>query len=153
VIRVVVDASVAVKWAYPSRDDEADAAKALALLDGYRKGETALLQPPHWLAEIAAVVARQSPETTRQYLDVLYALRVPVAGGLEVYLQACELAIATGQHVFDTLYHAVALLTPECTLVTADERYYDKARTKGSIVLLRDFDFPTARAEDERSDS
>lgn len=139
-IRVVVDASVAVKWTYPFRDDEADGAKALALLDGYRKGETALLEPPHWLAEVAAVVARQTPETAREYIEILHALRVPVAGGLEVYLQACELAVATGQHVFDTLYHAVALLTSECTLVTADERYYYEARKEGSIALLRDLD-------------
>jgi predicted nucleic acid-binding protein len=140
VIRVVVDASVAVKWAYPFRDDEADGAKALALLDGYRRGEVALLEPPHWLAEVAAVVARQTPETAREYIEVLYALRIPVADSPEIYLGACELAVATGQHVFDTLYHALALTSPGCTLVTADERYYGKAHKEGSIVLLRDFD-------------
>ena len=48
----------------------------------------------------------------------------------------CELARALGQHVFDTLYHAVALLTPGAMLVTADERYYRKAAAYGSIVLL-----------------
>lgn len=141
-IRVVVDASVAVKWAYSFRDDEADGAIALALLDGYRKSEAALLEPPHWLAEVAAVIARKSPDTARDYIDVLCTLRVPVADGPEIYLRACELAVVTGQHVFDTLYHAVALLTPECTLVTADERYYDKARKAGGISLLRDFDMP-----------
>lgn len=139
-IRVVANASVAVKWAYPFRDDEADGAKALALLDGYRKGEIALLEPPHWLAEVAAVIVRQSPETALEYISVLYALRVPVADGPGVYARACELAIATGQHVFDTLYHAVALTSPGGTLVTADERYYDKARNEGAIALLRDFD-------------
>ena len=139
-IRVVADASVAVKWAYPFRNDEADGAKALALLDGYRKGEIALLEPPHWLAEVAAVIARQSPEAALEYINVLYALRVPVADGPGVYARACELAVTTGQHVFDTLYHAVALTSPDCTLVTADERYYDKSHKEGSIALLRDFD-------------
>jgi len=145
VIRVVADASVAVKWAYRFRDDEADGAKALALLDGYRKGETALLEPPHWLAEVAAVIARQSPEAALEYINVLYALRVPVADGPVVYARACELAITTGQHVFDTLYHAVALTSPDCTLITADERYYDNAHKEGSIMLLRDFDSVTGR--------
>jgi predicted nucleic acid-binding protein len=140
VIHVVADASVAVKWAYPFRDDEADGAKALALLGGYRKGEIALLEPPHWLAEVAAVIARQSPESALEYINVLYALRVPVADGPGVYARACELAIATEQHVFDTLYHAVALVSPACTLVTADERYYNKALKAGSIALLSDFD-------------
>lgn len=138
-IRVVVDASVAVKWAYPFRDDEADGAKALALLESYRKNDASLIEPSHWLAEVVAVITRQSPDMARQYIGVLWALRVPVADGPEIYLRASQLAVTTGQHVFDTLYHVVALLTPECTLVTADERYYDKARKAGAISLLRDF--------------
>ena len=58
-----------------------------------------------------------------------------------VYLTACELARTLGQHVFDTLYHAVALETPGAMLVTADERYYRKALGRGSILLLRRFKF------------
>jgi predicted nucleic acid-binding protein len=112
------------------------------LLDSYRKGEIALLEPPHWLAEVAAVVARQSPETARQYVEVLHSLRIPVADGPEIYSLACEIAATTGQHVFDTLYHAVALLVLDCPLITADERYYRSARVRGSIVLLRDFSLP-----------
>lgn len=139
-IRVVVDASVAVKWAFPFRDDEDDSAEALALLEGYRKGEITLLQPPHWLAEVFAVIARQSPAAARQYVAVLCALRVPVADTPEIYAAACELAISAEQHVFDTLYHAVALLTPDCTLITADERYYNKTRQAGAIKLLADLD-------------
>lgn len=138
-IRFVADASVAVKWAFPFRDDESDGEKAIALLDGFRKGKLALLQPPHWLAEVAAVVSRQSPSTASEYIDALYALRIPVADTRELYAVACGLAAVTGQHVFDTLYHAVALTTPEHMLVTADERYYRKARQVGSITLLRDF--------------
>ncbi len=138
-IRVVADASVAVKWVFPFRDNEKDGATAVALLDGFRRGVCRLVEPPHWLAEVAAVVSRQSPLTVCLDVDVLYALRVPVIDTPELYAIACELAVATGQHVFDTLYHAVALITPECTLVTADERYYRKARPAGSIALLHDF--------------
>ena len=69
----------------------------------------------------------------------------PVADTPELYALACELAAATGQHAFDTLYHAIALLTPDCTLVTADERYYKKARNAGSIVLLHEFDLATMK--------
>ena len=138
--RVVADASVAVKWAFPFRDDEEGGVKALALLDRFRRGETGLQQPPHWLAEVAAVISRRSPATARQDVDLLYALRVPVMDSPEVYALACELAVALDQHVFDTLYHAVALLAPECTLVTADERYYRKARKLGALSLLEQID-------------
>ncbi len=137
---VVADASVAIKWVFPFRDDEPDAAKAVTLIDGFKRGTARLLQPPHWLAEMAAVISRQSPATARRDIGILYALRVPVVDTPDLYALASELAAATGQHAFDTLYHAVALLTPDCMLVTADQRYYDGSRQAGAIVLLRDFD-------------
>jgi hypothetical protein len=37
--------------------------------------------------------------------------------------------------LFDTLYHATAF-EAEAVLITADQRYYDKASHLGSIVLL-----------------
>ncbi len=58
------------------------------------------------------------------------------------------LAVSLDQHLFHTLYHAVALVSPDCTLVTADERYYNKAHKERSIALLRDFD--PAKAEYRR---
>ena len=42
-------------------------------------------------------------------------------------------------HLFDTLYHAVAMQNPDATLVTADRRYYDKARSEGQIIMLADW--------------
>ena len=59
-----------------------------------------------------------------------------------LYLSACELARSLELQVFDTLYHAVALETPEASLITADEQYYRKAVTRGSIVLLRNLSMP-----------
>jgi hypothetical protein len=40
------------------------------------------------------------------------------------------------------LYHAVALHAPEATLVTADQRYFDKARSIGQILRLGDLPQP-----------
>jgi predicted nucleic acid-binding protein len=53
------------------------------------------------------------------------------------------LAIDTGTHLFDTLYHAVALEYAEATLVTADGRYCEKASVFGRIIELCDWT-PTA---------
>jgi predicted nucleic acid-binding protein len=50
-----------------------------------------------------------------------------------------ELAIELKQHLFDTFYHAVALETPNTTLITADERYLRAARSKGQIIDLMDW--------------
>lgn len=51
---------------------------------------------------------------------------------------ASDLSIRLNHHLFDTLYHAVALKAG-ATLVTADERYYAKAANLGHIMRLADF--------------
>lgn len=139
-ILVVVDASVAVKWFLQPTEAEQGHDRAVALLQGVRSGQIALLQPSHWLAEVAAVLSRLAPATARQNIEDLYAMRIPVMETAEIYVTASKLAVSLDQHLFDTLYHAVALASPDCTLVTADERYYEKAHKEGSIALLRDFD-------------
>jgi hypothetical protein len=58
---------------------------------------------------------------------------------LGVYFRPTTLAIETGQHVFDTLYHAVALERDDATLITADDRYRRKAENQGRIAALRDW--------------
>lgn len=136
--RLVVDASVVVKWLVPQRKDEADTEQALILLDGIKGGRVRVHQPVHWLAETAAVLARLSPETAAEDVADLYAMSLPVESGPEVYLVACDLAQSLNQHVFDTLYHAVALTLPNTVLVTADARYERSARRRGAVLLLRD---------------
>lgn len=136
--RLVVDASVAVKWLVPHRKDEADTEQALILLDGIKRGQVHVHQPVHWLAETAAVLVRLSPETAAEDVADLYATGLPVESGPEVFLIACDLAQALNQHVFDTLCHAVALTLPNTALVTADARYERSARRRGAIMLLRD---------------
>lgn len=69
--------------------------------------------------------------------------QVPVLDELEVYLEAARLSAASGKHVFDTLYHAVALRRRGASLVTADGRYYRHARRAGRVLLLQDFVVPT----------
>jgi predicted nucleic acid-binding protein len=136
VTRIVVDASVVIKWLLPDRADQADSERALALLSGIQEGTLEAIQPPHWLAEVAAVLARLTPNTVDDDISDLYAMQLPVLDTPGIYLTACELARSLGHHLFDTLYHAVALEMEGALLVTADERYYRKASARGSIALL-----------------
>lgn len=136
--RLVIDASVIVKWVLPQREEEADTEQALAVLERVRAGEVRVHQPVHWLAEVASVLVRLSPDTAEVDVADLYAMNLPVEGSPEVYLIACDLARALNHHVFDTLYHAVALTLADTVLVTADARYERNARRRGAIVLLRD---------------
>lgn len=139
-IRMVADASVIVKWVFPSRSDEADTGKALKLLETIKAEQIGLYQPPHWLAETAAVITRLSPETALEDIDDLYEMEFPVMDTPEIYATACNLSRTLDHHLFDTLYHAVALHLDDTALVTANERYYQKARDRGRISLLADFD-------------
>lgn len=136
---VVLDASVVVKWIFPDRPQESHSLLALQILQHIKEARLPVMQPPHWLAEVAAVATRLEPQVAREALPLLYALEFPVSGGLEVYQRACSLAATFSQHVFDTLYHAVALSEPDATLITADEQYYRKAAKAGRIVRLRDY--------------
>ena len=143
VVRAVVDASVAVKWIFPDAENEADARAAMALLRAIQSGSVQVVQPAHWLAEVAAVISRLAPQAVHEEVGLLYAMEFPVLETLDVYEQACKLAVQFKHHLFDTLYHAVALCASDTTLVTADERYYRKVRSAGGITRLENFRIPS----------
>jgi predicted nucleic acid-binding protein len=63
-------------------------------------------------------------------------MEFPVTRELAIFKKAGQISHDLNHHLFDTLYHAVALVHGG-VLVTADERYFLKARRIGSIVRLR----------------
>lgn len=139
-MNIVVDASVIVKWLLQDPDREADTEKATRLMGTIVSGEQSVLQPVHWLTEVAAVLSRESTETATEDVAMLSALEFPIADEVVVLPKACALAIELRQHVFDSYYHAVALETADTVLVTADERYLRTARPKGRIIHLREWE-------------
>lgn len=139
---VVVDASVIVKWLIPRKDDENDIEQALAVLACIKSREVDIFQPPHWLAEVAAVATRLIPQSADEDIRDLCAMKFPVAETPEIYRHASELSRTLGHHLFDTLYHATALSLGDAHLVTADEKYYSTAASHGHILLLKDFRLP-----------
>ena len=138
-MRVVVDASVAVKWFVRFSPQEEDVDAALAVFDRVARGELQLVQPPHFVAEVAAVLARVKPlDAAADVLDLMMIEHTTLATP-EIYKQALQLALRHQHHLFDTLYHAVALQTPGATLITADKRYFNKAKPAGHIAWLADW--------------
>ena len=142
-MRVVVDASVALKWFFRTHDDEADVEQALDLLRGVADDRVSLVQPVHFIAEVAAVLVRQVvPQTAHARLRDLLDVEISIVDTQTVYARAMRLSARHDHHLFDTLYHAVALETDAAVLVTADDRYARKARSEGGIVRLADFVLP-----------
>jgi predicted nucleic acid-binding protein len=136
VTTVVLDASVVVKWALADPEAEPDTEQALRVLEALRGGRAVALEPPHWLAEVAAVLCRLVPRRAREVVRLLQAMELPVSDHPDLYARACDLSVQLGEHVFDTLYHAVALTEADALLVTADERYYRRAVKAGRIARI-----------------
>jgi predicted nucleic acid-binding protein len=59
-VKLVVDASVALKWFLGASEANLDQAGAVAA--AIERADTELFAPPHWTAEVAAVLARLEPE-------------------------------------------------------------------------------------------
>lgn len=136
---VVLDASVIIKWLLQDPEREAGTDKATEVMESITKGDLPVLQPTHWLVEVGAVLARESPATAGDDVMMLNALELPVTDDPQVLRRGVELGIELKQHLFDTFYHAVALENEDSVLVTADQRYLRAAQAKGRIIDLMDW--------------
>ena len=111
-IPITLDASVIVKWFHPVAA-EPGVSRALAIRREYEGRNVTLFQPPHWRAEVAAVLARLSTSDPARDVSDLCALGAQTIDTTETYVRAARLATRLSQHLFDTLYHAVALDVPD----------------------------------------
>jgi len=134
-----IDSSVIIKWIFPEKTEENHVPQALLLLRAIKQNTIKVLQPTHWLAETIAVIVRLQPEIAGESIDLLSAMEFPVINIPEVYQLACQLSERYEHHLFDTLYHAVALYSGNAQFVTADEKYYRKTYKQGAIVRLDEF--------------
>ena len=132
-MKIVVDASVAVKWVL----DEPGSEAALALRD------QELIAPALWLAEAANALWRHArtgeigdDEAIAYFSELLQA---PVASiAIEPHVGAAlKLATEIGHPVYDCIYLALAL-HHQTHVVTADRRFAAAANTSfaGGVRLL-----------------
>ncbi len=136
----VLDASVVVKWFMTDAENESDLMKALELLTALRNDNLQVLQPVHWLIEVAAVITRLQPDHAQTVISALYAMELPIGHDPIILNLACRLSKKYHHHLFDTLYHAVALSQENATLVTADVVYFNKTSQEGKIILLSELE-------------
>jgi predicted nucleic acid-binding protein len=123
--RVVVDASVAIKWFVP--EVHSGAARHL-LRDGI-----ALLAPDLIWAEVANALWRKwrDRELAAEHVEGIlndfrrYPLRV--CSGESLYDVAWPVARGSGRTFYDSLYLALAM-SNGCRLVTADLRFYNAVK-------------------------
>lgn len=123
---VVVDASVAAKWLFPSKDEPL-VDEAHQLLAHYVTGELRLIVPDLFWAEIGSYLwksvrlGRCTETTARAALELLKERGFPTSPSLPLIEAAFGIATDFGRTVYDSLYVALAVIS-KAQLVTADEK-------------------------------
>ena len=136
---VVPDASVILKWVLPPATEH-DVRHALALRDAIATASVRALVPTLWIYEVGNLLARERPGEASRLLDVLIRFGLDDAPPSPAWL-GCVLNLTKryGVTFYDAAYHAHAIVE-RGVLVTADERYVDRARPAGFMVRLWEWD-------------
>ena len=100
-MKVVADASVALKWIFHDEPGEADVAKALSLLDGVRKGAIDLYSRTIGSLRLAQVAVLKAPGSVKKLMADLRALPFQLIDSVETYRQGEELSARLKHHLFD----------------------------------------------------
>jgi predicted nucleic acid-binding protein len=147
--KLVVDASVAIKWLNPS---EAFADRANTIRDEYEHGQISLLVPAFWDYEVAnginKAVARGdlSEQEGREAIALMLAIRAqrtPLPSPQESY----DLARKYQRSVYDSWYLSLAEETG-CEFWTADRRLYNAVKDHlGFVKWIGDYSV-TGRTSD-----
>ena len=130
--RVVVDASLALKWVL----DEVDSASALALLRLWARQRLRALAPGLFACEIANALYQRVRRGQLTHDEALQSLRALIGQVVlidaEPALTARALTLATllqRPTTYDTQYAALAE-RENCELWTADERFWNATRSR-----------------------
>jgi predicted nucleic acid-binding protein len=138
-LRLVVDASVAVKWYTP----EAGHTKAKALLDlAERIVAPDLIVPEVTNVAWAKALRGEISERVARLIATWIGSGVPaLVPGIQLNDHALQIALTLRHPVYDCLYLACAELQ-EAPLVTDDQRFLRSVETsawRGRVIALNDF--------------
>ena len=132
----VPDASVLLKWALRSHDEE-DSEIAQQLMRSWLAGHCQIIVPSLWIYEVGNILGSREPRLAQDLLAILVGYRFEEEHPANVYPQILNLMTKLKVTFYDAAYHATAL-RHSGTFVTADARYYKKASEIGHVVQLRD---------------
>jgi len=134
----VPDASVILKWAFQSPDEQ-DGDKAIELLERWLAGSCSFMLPSLWVYECGNVLGLKAPDAATEIMNIFLGYRFDECP-VTATIATATLEVMRDYKVtfYDAVYHVVALQT-HATLVTADTAYYKKTKTLGHIIMLEDF--------------
>jgi predicted nucleic acid-binding protein len=139
---MVPDASVMLKWVL-EKEDEPHYHQALKLQEALLAEEVEIRVPTLWRYEVGNVLGLKKPRLAGELMSALLAYEFE-----EVPLRT-DYAVAVLEHMqdvkgitfYDAAYHVLALRTKGIYL-TADTAYVNRAKRKGHVALLADWEGP-----------
>jgi predicted nucleic acid-binding protein len=137
----VLDASVAVKWY--SKVGEDDVLKADRLLRLYEEGRCELLAPRLIAYELSNALrfnAKFELDDVRKAMREFFGLQITLVDPEEHMDAALELAFRLSLTVNDAIYAALAQVSG-IPLITADYKFFDKAKDLPFVEALKDLQF------------
>jgi predicted nucleic acid-binding protein len=137
---VVLDASVILKWVL-EKDHEPDYQQAAKLQQAFLDELIDIRLPTLWKYEVGNILGLKKPSVATEIMSALLAYEFD-----EVPLRS-EYALAVLEHMrqikqvtfYDSAYHVLALRT-KGLYVTADNAYVKRARRKGHVMLLGEWE-------------
>ena len=136
--KLVIDASVAVKWFVV----EPYSIGARRVLDAYQNGSTSFHAPDILNAEFANTIWKKqifqglTDADAKDILTAFRKLQIALSTSQSLLDEAYRLAIVHRRTVYDALYLALSL-QEDCQLITADEKFVNAlASTHEQVVWL-----------------
>lgn len=135
---IVPDASVILKWAFHSPDEQSRD-KALDILNFWLAGKGEMILPKLWAFEVSNVLGLKNPQFAQEIMEIFIGYRFPeYETTSELCRETFKLMKQYRVTFYDAVYHTVALLK-KGTMITTDRAYYRKAVKAGNLVMLEDF--------------
>ena len=132
--RIVVDASVVVKWFVA----EIYSDRALRLMDLYSKGRVELIAPTLIYYEVANALRfhpyyRLTKEELIAIIRMLRNMQIIIEPTDEMWSRAFRVSISYGVSIYDAIYIAIALAL-NVKFVTSDEKLFERLRGEAKRV-------------------
>jgi len=131
----VPDASVILKWAI-GLESELDREKAIHILDAWVGNNIEIVLPELWVFEVGNVLGRMVPDSALEKMETLLEFRFKTK---ELNKETCKSIFKLMKDLsvsfYDASYHALAQRMGG-VFITADDKYYQKARARGDIEFL-----------------
>lgn len=139
---VVPDASVILKWVL-EKANEPGYTQALKLQDALLAEDIEIRMPTLWRYEVGNVLGMKKPKMAAELMSALLAYEfdeVPLRSEYALDVLA-HMEEVQGVTFYDSAYHVLAVRTKGLYL-TADEKYLKRAKRKGHVELLDEWQGP-----------